>query len=147
MNEGAIEQVGTPSDIYSRPRTRFVASFVGTLNMFDGVVADPARGAIRLGETTIFSAAPIGNARAGDARTIALRPEALRFGAGGGANVLSAVIEDMSFLGAVVRLQARLGETPFHIDTFNAGGAAPPRPGETIEIGFAPEDVIVLDGP
>ncbi|RBP18390.1 putative spermidine/putrescine transport system ATP-binding protein [Roseiarcus fermentans] len=147
MNEGAIEQVGTPSDIYSRPKTRFVASFVGTLNMFEGRVVDPARGAIRLGETTIFAAAPIENAKAGDARTIALRPEALRCGPGGGGNVLSAVVEDMSFLGSVVRIKALFGEQPFHIDTFNAGGVAPPRPGATVEIGFAREDVIVLDRP
>src|SRR5208283_2521540 len=59
MNEGAIEQVGAPSDIYNRPKTRFVASFVGTLNMVEGVVADPASGAIRLGPATIFARAPI----------------------------------------------------------------------------------------
>ena len=49
MNAGAIEQVGSPGDIYNRPRTRFVASFVGTLNTLQGVVVDPAEGAIRVG--------------------------------------------------------------------------------------------------
>ena len=52
MNSGAIEQVGSPSDIYNRPRTRFVASFVGTLNTLQGVVVDPAEGAIRVGPAT-----------------------------------------------------------------------------------------------
>ncbi len=87
MSEGAIEQVGSPADIYNRPRTRFVASFVGTLNTFQGVIADPARGAIRVGEATLFAPAPIAGAKAGETRTLALRPEALRLGgAGAGAN-------------------------------------------------------------
>ena len=51
MSEGAIEQVGPPSEIYNRPKTRFVASFVGTLNTLDGVIADPAAGAIRVQDT------------------------------------------------------------------------------------------------
>jgi putative spermidine/putrescine transport system ATP-binding protein len=97
MNEGAIEQVGTPSEIYNRPRTRFVASFVGTLNQLRGVVADPASGAIRLGDRTIFGRAPIESDSAGETRTVALRPEALRLGpAGEGDNALSVVVEDVS---------------------------------------------------
>ncbi len=80
MNEGAIEQVGSPAEIYNCPRTRFVASFVGTLNMLEGVVADPAAGAIRSAER-LFSRADRSTARGGDTRTLALRPEALRPGA------------------------------------------------------------------
>ena len=56
MNAGAIEQVGSPSDIYNRPRTRFVASFVGTLNTLQGVVVDPAEGVIRVGPTVVARA-------------------------------------------------------------------------------------------
>ena len=44
MSEGRIEQIGTPFEIYNRPRTRFVASFVGTLNILRGKVTDPAKG-------------------------------------------------------------------------------------------------------
>ena len=45
MSEGRIEQLGTPFEIYNRPRTRFVASFVGTLNILRGKVTDAAKGA------------------------------------------------------------------------------------------------------
>src|SRR5437016_11530971 len=38
MNVGGIEQIGTPEDIYNRPRTRFVADFVGSANLIDGTV-------------------------------------------------------------------------------------------------------------
>jgi putative spermidine/putrescine transport system ATP-binding protein len=146
MNEGAIEQIGTPSDIYNRPKTRFVASFVGTLNMLDGGVADPASGAIRLGGTTIFARAPIARAAAGDKRTVALRPEALRLGSAGDSdNALTVVVEDVSFLGAVVRLKVRHGDESLHVDTFNAGAAALPRRGESVIVAFRRDDVIVVD--
>jgi len=147
MNEGAIEQVGSPAEIYNRPRTRFVASFVGTLNMLDGVVADPAAGAIRIDETTVFARRPIESARPGDKRTLALRPEALRPGPPEeGANALRVAVEEVTFLGAVVRLKARLGDRILLVDTFNAGVAALPRRGETVELGFSRDDVIVLEG-
>ena len=55
------------------------------------------------------------------------------------------MIEDVAFLGAVVRLKVRLDDRTLHIDTFNAGEAGLPRQGETIEVGFRREDVIVLD--
>ena len=44
MNEGRVEQMGTPFEIYNRPRTRFVASFVGTLNILKATVVDAASG-------------------------------------------------------------------------------------------------------
>jgi putative spermidine/putrescine transport system ATP-binding protein len=147
MNEGAIAQVGGPSDIYNRPRTRFVASFVGTLNTLQGVVSDPATGAIRVEGATVFAAGPIAGATAEESRTLALRPEALQLGpAVEGANALNGVVEDVSFLGAVVRLKIRIGRSIVLADAFNAGGLAPPQPGETVEIGFSREDAIVLEG-
>ena len=46
MSEGRIEQIGTPFEIYNFPRTRFVASFVGTLNILRGKVIEAASGRI-----------------------------------------------------------------------------------------------------
>src|SRR5208282_1682687 len=48
MNDGAIEQIGAPSEIYNTPRTRFVASFVGTLNLLDGRIVDASAGAVEI---------------------------------------------------------------------------------------------------
>ena len=42
MNAGRIEQIGTPSEIYNRPRTRFVADFIGEINLFEGEWRDGA---------------------------------------------------------------------------------------------------------
>jgi ABC-type Fe3+/spermidine/putrescine transport system ATPase subunit len=84
MNFGQIEQVGTPEDVYHRPASRFVASFIGSANLVEGtVVAPPAndRARIRLDIGPEFevpgSPDVVANLRAGDRRTIVLRPEAI----------------------------------------------------------------------
>jgi len=48
MNHGRIAQVGTPSDIYESPATRFVADFIGSVNMFEGRVSDARAEGLRL---------------------------------------------------------------------------------------------------
>jgi putrescine transport system ATP-binding protein len=48
MNHGRIAQVGTPSDIYESPATRFVADFIGSVNMFEGRVSDERAEGLRL---------------------------------------------------------------------------------------------------
>jgi putative spermidine/putrescine transport system ATP-binding protein len=146
MNEGAIEQIGSPSDIYNRPRTRFVASFVGSLNMLQGVVVDSAQGAIRVGDTTLRARGAIEGAKAGETRALALRPEALSLGLpADGANALCGVVEDLTFLGATVRLRLRLDQGPLLVDAFNLTGASFPERGETITVGFSRDDLIVLE--
>jgi putative spermidine/putrescine transport system ATP-binding protein len=146
MNAGAIEQVGSPGDIYNRPRTRFVASFVGTLNTLQGVVVDPAEGAIRVGRTVLRARGAIEGASAGETRSLALRPEALRLGPpADGANALIGTIEDATFLGAIVRLRVRLDQGPLLIDAFNLNGASFPERGQTVTVNFSRDDLIVLD--
>ena len=146
MNAGAIEQVGTPSEIYNRPRTRFVASFLGTLNTLEGVVVDPAAGAIRVGPALLRARGAIKGARAGETRSLALRPEALRLGPpANGANALTGAVEDATFLGAIVRLRVRLHQGTLLVDAFNLNGASFPERGEAVTVSFSREDLIVLD--
>jgi putative spermidine/putrescine transport system ATP-binding protein len=145
MNQGRIEQAGTPGEIYNHPKTRFVASFVGELNTLQAEVADPATGALNVGGAQVFAGAPILDARAGDRRAIALRPEAVRPGAPlDGANALSGVLHDVTFLGPVVRLHVQVGEAKLVADVFNSSGFAPPAQGEPVALTFRREDVIVL---
>jgi len=146
MNEGAIEQIGSPGDIYNRPRTRFVASFVGTLNTLQGVVVDPVEGAIRVGQTMLRARGVIEGAMAGETRALALRPEALRLGPpADGDNALTGVIEDATFLGAIVRLRVRIDGGALLVDAFNSNGASFPEPGDEVKVSFSPNDLIVLD--
>src|ERR671917_1077284 len=84
MNEGRIEQIGTPFEIYNYPRTRFVASFVGTLNVLRARVLDPASGRIEVDGQEVVAAHAITDAPAGEQRSVALRPEAVSLADGEG---------------------------------------------------------------
>jgi putative spermidine/putrescine transport system ATP-binding protein len=145
MNDGGIEQVGTPSEIYNAPRTRFVASFVGTLNLIDGKIVDASVGAIDIDGQRATTRRKLNGAKPGDILAMALRPEALRLGAGDdGRNTLAGVIEDVSFLGAVVRVRVRLERAAIIVDTFNSGAADLPACGAPIAVNFGRDDLIPL---
>jgi putative spermidine/putrescine transport system ATP-binding protein len=147
MNEGRIEQIGTPFEIYNYPRTRFVASFVGTLNILRGQVADPASGRITVDDQDIVAARGIVDARAGEVRSVALRPEAVSLnGTGGERNRLNGTIEEVSFLGSVVRIRVRFKQNAISLDTFNNPGVTPPERGQPVTVSFTREDLLVLEG-
>jgi putative spermidine/putrescine transport system ATP-binding protein len=95
MNAGRIGQAGTPAEIYGRPRTRFVADFIGEINLFAGTWRD---GAFYSGSGKPLPAS--GDGRAGPG-TIAVRPERMRFVPVGEA-VFSGTIESANYLGGHV---------------------------------------------
>jgi len=95
MNAGRIEQAGTPAEIYGRPRTRFVADFIGEINLFAGAWRD---GEFRSAMGKALPANDPGRAGAG---TVAVRPERMRFVPAGEA-VVSGIIESANYLGGHV---------------------------------------------
>ena len=84
MNEGRILQVGTPSDVYEYPRTRFVSEFLGTSNLFEGAI-EARRGGrnggglreftVRFGERAVVLRVTAGDDVAGGPAMMAVRPE------------------------------------------------------------------------
>ena len=86
MNEGVIEQLGAPRDIYEHPETRFVAGFIGTSNLLSGAVTstDPATGGavIDLGDGGRI-VVPAAHKQPGDELEITVRPEKITLVAGG----------------------------------------------------------------
>ncbi|RFB79485.1 ABC transporter ATP-binding protein [Methylovirgula sp. 4M-Z18] len=141
MSEGIAQQIGTPQEIYNSPATPFVASFVGTLNVLQADVVNAASGELRAeGQRIITSRAlpSSGNVK------IALRPEAIRLGAQDGENVIAAVVEDVNFLGPVMRVKAKTGGAQVHFDLFNQPGVHPPQAGQDVQLRFRHEDVLVV---
>ena len=122
MNEGRIEQIGTPFEIYNYPRTRFVASFVGTLNILQ---RRDRRSRQRAGSpSTIRRSSPargVGDAarRRRCARSRCGRGDRRSTATAATATGCSGTIEEVSFLGAVVRIRVRFGENAISLDTFN----------------------------
>jgi iron(III) transport system ATP-binding protein len=80
MNAGVVEQVGSPAEIYARPRSRFVADFIGKANFVEVEVVDAIR--VRLAGQVFAVRAH--ERRAGERVTVVLRPEALRVDASAG---------------------------------------------------------------
>jgi putative spermidine/putrescine transport system ATP-binding protein len=146
MNEGRVEQIGAPFEIYNYPRTRFVASFVGTLNILQGRIVNPATGRIAVDGQEITAVRGVVDGVAGDVRSVALRPEAIVLnGEGGARNQIKGTIDEVNFLGAVVRIRVRIAENSISLDTFNSPTAPPPKRGDQVTLSFAPEDVLMLE--
>ena len=144
MNGGVAEQVGAPFEIYNRPKTKFVADFVGTLTTFDAVVEDPAKGKVMLGKIAVTLGTPISAAK-GQSVTLALRPEAVHLTAEPAHDVaLEATITEVAFMGSVIRIKARAGGTDVSIDTFNRPDSPPPPVGAKVTLNIASGDFIAL---
>jgi len=103
MNEGVIEQVGTPQDIYSRPVNPFVADFIGTMNFLSGIAGGQAQ--VRLGDIELTTNNGPDGIQKDDAVTICIRPEdiATRGVTTGTDNAVPTVIETLEFLGSFYR--------------------------------------------
>ena len=146
MYDGRAEQAGTPFEIYNQPATRFVANFVGTLNVLDATVVDPAAGTVRVNDNDIpLKTEMLNGAKAGDVLSLALRPEAIALGARqGNDSRLSGEIADVHFLGSVIRVRVGLGKGLVSLDTFNNSATPPPRVGDKAQISFSSGDVLVL---
>ena len=106
MNEGHIEQIGTPEEIYGAPATAFVADFIGKMNLIEAVVVDD--GSVEVGAHRI--ACPTHGHQAGGKVTLAIRPEDVRLESGGAEGELTAVVGDIEFLGSFQRLEVSGGD-------------------------------------
>src|SRR5262249_11881619 len=142
MSEGRMEQVGTPFEIYNAPRTAFVASFVGTLNVLRGQVTDPAGGRLVVDGQEIIAARRLEGVPRGEVRAVAVRPESVSLQAAeADGNRMRGIIEDVNFLGSIVRIRVRFAENAVWLDTFNNPRLAPPAPGQAVTVGFPREAV------
>ena len=146
MSEGRIEQIGSPADIYNFPATSFVASFVGTLNLLGANVIDAAAARLSIEGQEIRAAKPISDARSGATVTVALRPESIELGEGGGTNRLTGTVEDVSFLGSIVRTRVRVGDSgaTLSLDTFNDPNLTTAAIEEVVTVSFPPEASLVI---
>ena len=148
MSEGRVEQIGTPFQIYNFPKTPFVASFVGTLNLLCGKVLDAAAGCIELDGQQIFASSRVENAMTGDPISFALRPEIIALdGSMGDGNRLRGTVEDINFLGSIVRIRVRIKDNTIYFDKFNNPHLSLPQLGQSVTVTFPREAVLVMGTP
>lgn len=145
MNNAMIEQVGTPFEIYNFPTTEFTAQFVGTLNSIIATVSNAATGELIIGNQKFHTAQSMEGIVTRDSVAVSIRPERISFSADGRkANTLNVKVENITFLGSIVRIQVRVDENVFLMDTFNNPFLTLPKLGETTEVTFSKEAVLVL---
>jgi putative spermidine/putrescine transport system ATP-binding protein len=148
MSEGRVEQIGTPFEIYNFPRTSFVASFVGTLNILRGRVADPAGGKIVIDGQEVIASRGLADARVGEVCSVALRPEIVSLGdAAGDGNRMQGMVEDVNFLGSIVRVRVRFKDNAISLDLFNNPSLSLPQRGQAVTVTFPREAVLALEPP
>ncbi len=147
MHQGRMEQVGPPFEIYNFPATEFVAQFVGTLNAVSVEVIDAASQRLRIEGQTVQAAGGLEGNRNGDKVMIAIRPERFSIVTGEDkkANILDCSIDNITFLGSIVRIQVRLGNTMFYMDTFNNPYLELPGIGDKVQITCSREAVLILN--
>ncbi len=121
MNAGIADQIGTPSDIYNRPATRFVAGFVGTLNILEAKVENRATGTVRLGSRSVnIPPSHLNGSGDGAAITVALRPEALSLSQSPSTDVaIDGRVTSVNFLGSVIRTRMDVEGQQVSFDMFN----------------------------
>jgi iron(III) transport system ATP-binding protein len=149
MNHGVVQQVGTPEDVYRRPTNRFVAEFVGQVNLISGTVSDWSAGTavLDLGE-----GGHVLRVRADEPPpprsqlTVAVRPEALLVEAAAsaaavanGANTLDAHVHAVSFLGDHYQYELEAGTLALTAQSSRAVGS------ERVRVTIPPDACAVVD--
>ena len=140
MRAGKIEQVGTPFEIYNRPASAFVASFIGTLNVLEAEVIDAAEGRLRVDGQEVLAAGVLPGSR--DVK-LSLRPEMLSLEPH--ENRLRGTLSNIIFLGSIVRLVVGLTDREIFLDTFNTPRLELPPLGSPVSVGFPREACLVME--
>jgi putative spermidine/putrescine transport system ATP-binding protein len=114
MNGGRIEQLGAPSDLYFRPRTLFVADFVGESNLLAGVVAGVGEGVVTVTlEGGITATAAVGEQTftAGQKAVVMVRPQNVTVEPGTAAGALAGQVLDVMVSGSLTKIYVDAGRT------------------------------------
>jgi putative spermidine/putrescine transport system ATP-binding protein len=149
FNDGVIQQLATPADLYERPENAFVAQFIGENNQLTGKVQKvngrTCTVAVEAGEVEALAVNVDG---VGSESTLSLRPERVSISPPEGSvpNLFDARVEELIYLGDHMRTRVSLlGHDDFVIKVPNAAGHVHLKPGETVRVGWQIEDCRALD--
>ena len=144
MSEGAIVQAGAPTEVYDHPRSRFVAEFLGTANIFAGTVRGLLSPNLTIeldggAEVPALSATPL---TPGQRILLAIRPERLQIGPLT-PTAIPATVHDVVFRGATFAYELHAPGHPAPLFAYTQSRAA--TPGDTVGLTWPPEAAIILD--
>ena len=161
MNRGVVEQVGTPQEIYEYPKSLFVASFIGSMNFFEGDIKEVRPDALEV--MSVFrrplvikpprdGMRPLPSVAVGEKVQVLVRPEKLKVlksAPGPEQNYVEGTLKDSLYLGSSTQFFVQLRE-PSHsqVQIVQPNTAMTARktfnPGEKIYVAWLPEDCLVL---
>ena len=147
MHDGILDQLGTPEEIYEQPRTKFVATFIGETNIFEGNIKELAMGrvAVRI-ENGVIRGCGYGFSR-DEYITVSVRPEKMRFSAVPVKGFqLEAQVKDYVYVGSVVKCIAAL-QNGMEIKMDRLAGEELPEPGSIIHPWWEEQDAVLLHNP
>jgi putrescine transport system ATP-binding protein len=153
MNEGRILQVGAPDEVYEAPTSRFAAEFIGSTNLFQGVLAGDGSREFRCAdlEAPLQVPNPM-NARAGLEVALSLRPERIHLSyqpVPQQANHAVGTIEQFAYLGSYTMFYVRLaGGRMMAVDLSRTAVRAlerSPDYGDTVYLSWNPDHLVVLE--
>jgi ABC-type Fe3+/spermidine/putrescine transport system ATPase subunit len=134
MNQGVIEQVGTPQEVYDQPATPFVAEFLGSANLLHGSF-DGSTGEFRMGELILKPPRGIFSQTSGDF-IIAIKPEHITPDGPGATDGYASQVESAEYQGFTTRLHLSLRGVKMHAACLTALFERFPDPGSTISVHF-----------
>ncbi|WP_200330179.1 ABC transporter ATP-binding protein [Leucobacter sp. L43] len=140
FNQGRIEQVGTPEELYAQPETLFVSQFIGESNAIRGDVSD----GVFFGPDGIRAPAP---ATADGSAIAIIRPERIAINGtpSAAACALAGSVTDLTFLGAQRRMEIATAAGPLIVRTGVESGA--PGIGGDVTLSWSPEHAAVFSDP
>jgi spermidine/putrescine transport system ATP-binding protein len=142
MNGGRIEQLGTPDDLYERPKTAFVAGFLGVSNLLPGRAEGSGR--VRLANGTVVHAP---EANGDGAISIGIRPEKIRFD-GEAENKLEGTVKEQAYIGVSTQYIVETSAGTVTVYAQNADpGAQPAKPGDRVTLRWSPDATFVVPTP
>ncbi len=153
FDDGRIQQLAPPDELYERPSNAFVAGFIGENNKLPGTVVEASgeRCTVRLGDGEVIDATPIFSCRPGDRTLVSIRPERVEYKPEAmppGAHTVDAEVLEFVYMGDIFRTRLRVaGDDQFVMKCRNTAGQRRLAPGERVRIGWAAADARALAPP
>jgi putative spermidine/putrescine transport system ATP-binding protein len=151
FNDGRIQQLAPPADLYERPDNSFVAGFIGENNRLLGTVEalEGERALVRLPTGELIDATPVNVRGTGQKTLVSIRPERVEFKPEmmpPGAHMLDARVIEVIYMGDILRVVLHVaGNDGFVMKMRNTLGQTRLAPGQTIRVGWHPQDARALD--
>jgi len=151
FNDGRIQQLAPPADLYERPENSFVAQFIGENNKLPGTIEqfEGGKALVRLANGEFIDATPVNIREKGQQTLVSIRPERVEFKPEmmpAGAHTIDAEVIEVIYMGDILRARLKVaGSDDFVMKMRNTLGQTKLSPGQHIRIGWHPQDARALD--